>query len=597
MEYALHREEGFVVITGGPGTGKTTLIDDLLEDLNRSDFNIAKLTGSRLEGSEILWVVGYAFRIPVDGMDKAQILNRIQQHTETEYQRGRRSLLVIDEAQGLTNTALEELRFLTNLRIHGKSLLQILLVGQEELREQLMDKRLEQLQKRIIAACHLDPITLEQTVLYVLHRLRVAGWQGRPKLKSKLFPLLHKFSHGIPRRINTACSRMLLHGALEEQDEITAKEMQLVISELKTEYLLREEVVAFPESNNTKLERLTELIEQNMPTNPSPVSVQKTEQEQSESPQSGRPSLTTHEPVIQPESVKQPENTERAEQLETSTSRQQGKKRKMWVGTAPLRGFATTLLLLLSVLVIGLLLASPQELRWIAPEAFWSEIGITKIRDLLFPWAGKTVPQQQDPQLPQKFILNQRPTIHNESSDRPQLPDTDADLTDPDLDKDAQAADSSIPQKEIPRNELQEILAVKSDAETEEIKTNPDHAQTPLREKPDLPTMVEVAFRFNSAEVQPEFQRILDETASSLNIRKNSMTHIIGFTDSVGAKRYNALLSKKRASAVADYLRKKGVSEHQLQIEGRGESELQVDRRGKNARNRVVRVYTKPINK
>jgi len=597
MEYALHREEGFVVITGGPGTGKTTLIDDLLDDLNRSVFNIAKLTGSRLEGSEILWMVGYAFRIPVDGMDKAQILNRIQQHTETEYQRGRRSLLVIDEAQGLTNTALEELRFLTNLRIHGKSLLQILLVGQEELREQLMDKRLEQLQKRIIAACHLEPLTLEQTVLYVLHRLRVAGWQGRPKLKSKLFPLLHKFSHGIPRRINTACSRMLLHGALVEQDEITAKEMQLVISELKTEYLLREEVVAFPDSNNTKLERLTELIEQNMPTNPSPVSVQKTEQEQSESPQSGRPSLTTHEPVIQPESVKQPENTERAEQLETSTSRQQGKKRKMWIDTAPLRGFATTLLLLLSVLVIGLLLASPQELRWIAPEAFWSEIGITKIRDLLFPWTGKTVPQQQDPQLPQKFILNQRPTIHNESSDRPQLPDTDADLTDPDLDKDAQDADSSIPQKEIPQNDLQEIPAVKSDAEIEEIKTNPDHAQTPLRGKPNLATMVEVAFRFNSAEVQPEFQRILDETASSLNIRKNSMTHIIGFTDSVGAKRYNALLSKKRASAVADYLRKKGVSEDQLQIEGRGESELQVDRRGENARNRVVRVYTKPINK
>jgi len=717
MEYALHRKEGFVVITGGPGTGKTTLIDDLLEDLSRSDLNIAKLTGSRLDGSEVLLMVGYAFRIPVDGIDKAQVLNRIQHHMERDFQRGRRSLLVIDEAQGLAHTALEELRLLTNLRIHGKPILQIFLVGQEDLRERLMDKCQEQLHQRIVAACHLEPLTLEQTVLYVLHRLRVAGWQGRPKLKSKLFPLLHEFSHGIPRRINTACSRMLLHGALEEQDEITIKEMRLVISELKSERLLREGTISLPDSNHTKLEHLTELIEQNTPTNPSPVSVQKTEQEQSETSQSGKPSLTAQEPVMQPEPVIQQENTEQAEQLETPTSKQQGKKRKMGVDAVPLRGFAAALFLLISILVIGFMLASRQELRRIAPEAFWSEIGIIKIRDLIFPWAGKSVPQQQDPQSLQNSIPNQQPTIHGMSGDRPQLPDTehaqiqqlpkasqnilqnptppvsggettniltpdnDADLTDPDMERGALAADDPMLKEEPPQDELQDIPVVKYDAEPEETKSDTEHAQihqlpmaslstlqnpappvsegkitntptpdndadlsdpdmeggalaaddpvpkeepsqneshenpavksdaepeetrpdfehvhTQLRGKPNLPTMVEVAFRFNSAEVKPKYQQILDETAYSLNAMKKSMAHIIGFTDSVGARRYNTMLSKKRASAVANYLRKKGVSEHQLQIEGRGESELQVDRRGKNAQNRVVRIYTNAIN-
>lgn len=616
MECALDREEGFVVITGEPGTGKTTLIDDLLENLDRSDINIAKLTGARLDEDDILSMVGYAFRIPVDDMDKVQTLHRIQQYTESDFRRGRRSLLIVDEAQGLTRAALEELRLLVNLRIDGKPLLQIFLIGQEELREQLMDKRLEQLNQQIVAACHLESLTLEQTTLYVLYRLRVAGWQGNPKLNPKLFPFLHEFSQGIPRRINIACSRVLLHGALEERSELTDKEIRLVISELQTEHLYSADSFNLKDIKGFDLEHLAELIDQNTPKDSVPISAQGIEKKQSPTQQLDRSSPTPQEQVVQPEHVSPPERAEQSGQPEMPIPGMQGKRRKMGIGFAPLWGFAATLLLALSILILGLILTSPQELRRIAPESFWAEIGVTKIRGLVFRWTDGTLPLQQFLQSVQKVSQNPKSQGFIERRDKPQASDIHTGLLDPSMEEGIQVAHVSIPQKEIPREKAKVIPQVKSEPQKEipqkkakvipetksdtgikESKTNPDRTKTPSQEKSDLRTVMQVAFRFDSAEIQAKFQEPLNEIASSLNARKEITAHIIGFTDSVGDQNYNARLSERRALAVANYLRKKGVSEPQLQIEGRGEMELQGGLKEMSARSRVVRVYTKSINK
>ena len=149
-----------------------------------------------------------------------------------------RSLLIIDEAQDLAPSALEELRLLTNLQQNNVPLLQIFLVGQEQLRDLVMTPALEQVHQRIVAACHLAPLDEQTTRDYVLHRLRWVGWQDDPRLDDAIFPYIHKYSTGIPRLINLICSRLLLHGMVEERHELGEPDIQTAIESLAAEELL-----------------------------------------------------------------------------------------------------------------------------------------------------------------------------------------------------------------------------------------------------------------------------------------------------------------------------------------------------------------------
>lgn len=237
MAYAFMREEGFVMVTGRPGTGKTTLVGALIEHLSGENVRVANLVCSQLRADDLLKLVAYEFGVAVDVVEKGELLQRLTQQLRAWHRDGRRALLIVDEAQDLAVSAMEELRLLTNIQVGGKPLLQIFLLGQPELRELVLRPELEQVHQRIVAASHLKSLELEETREYILHRLDVVGWRGDPAFSQAVFPLVYKFSEGIPRRINLICSRLLLHCALEQRHRVEVADVREVIGELQDEHL------------------------------------------------------------------------------------------------------------------------------------------------------------------------------------------------------------------------------------------------------------------------------------------------------------------------------------------------------------------------
>jgi general secretion pathway protein A len=237
MAYAFMRAEGFVMITGRPGTGKTTLIGDLIESLARDNVTTANLVCTQLEADDLLKTVAYSFGVGSGNVDKAELLQRLTVLFRRWHRDGRRALLIVDEAQDLSVSAMEELRLLTNIQIDGQPLLQIFLLGQPELRDLILSPELEQVHQRIVAASHLEALQPEETEAYIRHRLEAVGWSGDPALSQAIFPLIYKFSEGVPRRINLICSRLFLHGGVEQRHEIAVKDIRVVIGELQSENL------------------------------------------------------------------------------------------------------------------------------------------------------------------------------------------------------------------------------------------------------------------------------------------------------------------------------------------------------------------------
>ncbi|KAB7623638.1 XrtA/PEP-CTERM system-associated ATPase [Alkalilimnicola sp. S0819] len=237
LEYGVRRAEGFVMITGRPGTGKTTLIDDLLASLKGAGVSIARLVSTQVEAGELLRLVAFSFGLDAEGADKATLLRRLEMFLREEAQAGRRAVLIVDEAQDVSAGALEELRLLTNLVHQGQPLLQVFLVGQAELRAVVRSKALEQLHQRLIAACHLEPLNLRECRAYIQYRLKRVGWQGDPAFADELYEGVHAFSQGVPRRINQVCSRLLLHGFVGEKHRLDGADLEAVIDDLREEML------------------------------------------------------------------------------------------------------------------------------------------------------------------------------------------------------------------------------------------------------------------------------------------------------------------------------------------------------------------------
>ena len=232
VQYALYRAEGFVMITGRPGTGKTTLGADLIASLPPDKYAIGHLVSSQLGGGDLLRMVAYAFGLGVPEPQKAHLLMRLMAFLAARHQQGMRSVLIIDEAQGLAPSALHELRRLSDLQHESHPLLQIVLLGQNSLREMLRTPEMEPIQQRLIAAWHLEPLGPEDTISYVRHRLEQAGWRGDPGFAPGVLPVVYQFSQGIPRRINLICSRLMLYAFLAESRTITAEDVQTVVQEL-----------------------------------------------------------------------------------------------------------------------------------------------------------------------------------------------------------------------------------------------------------------------------------------------------------------------------------------------------------------------------
>ena len=235
MLYALQRAEGFVSITGAPGTGKSTLVKELVSELSNSKINLVTLTSTQVGADDVLRLIAYAFGITNEGLNKASVLRRLELLLRDQYHRGRKNLLIVDEAQDLPQKSLEELRLLTNMEQDNYPLLQIFLVGQQQLLRLLNQDSMEQLRQRIVASCALQPLSLTDIEPYVLHRLQVAGWKHDPIIEPSAYTFLYHFSGGVPRNINQICSRLLLHGFVEDKHLLSANDASLVIDELRQE--------------------------------------------------------------------------------------------------------------------------------------------------------------------------------------------------------------------------------------------------------------------------------------------------------------------------------------------------------------------------
>ena len=237
LDYALRLGEGFIMVTGRPGTGKTTLAESFLKDLDSTRVLAERVAVSGLEADDLLRAVAYAYGIDASGLDKATLRHRIQQFVILQEQRGRRALLIIDEAQGLPYSALEELRLLADLQSGSRPLLQLFLVGQEKLRDLMCTPEMDQFQQRIIATCHLKPLGLRETRSYVKHRLFQAGWKGDPELTGAALLAIHQWSRGVPRHINKLCNRLLVLGYGMGKHILDVEEVQAISIELREEQL------------------------------------------------------------------------------------------------------------------------------------------------------------------------------------------------------------------------------------------------------------------------------------------------------------------------------------------------------------------------
>ncbi len=236
LGYGLAQGEGFIVITGDVGAGKTTLVSHLMATIDRERLTAANVVTTALDSKDIVRIVSENFDIDTDGMDKAQLLSAFEEFLHSEARAGRRCLLIVDESQNLPTGALEELRMLSNFQLGGQALLQIFLLGQPEFRDTLQQSdRLEQLRQRVIANHHLEPMEPHEIEPYITHRLSKAGWSGRPKITSDVFSLLYSETGGVPRKINTLMSRVMLMGAVEHAELIDQPLIGRVLADLNGE--------------------------------------------------------------------------------------------------------------------------------------------------------------------------------------------------------------------------------------------------------------------------------------------------------------------------------------------------------------------------
>ena len=235
LRYGLSQSEGFIVVTGEIGTGKTTLVRMLCAELPEDEFVTAQIVTTQLSAEDTLRMVAQAFMIATDNANKSTLLSRIHTFFTEQLRRGRRVLLIVDEAQNLQQQALEELRMLSNFTVDGQPGLQTFLLGQAEFRQTMQSPHLEQFRQRVIAACHLMPLRQAEVRTYIEHRLKQAGWKERPQLKTEAFDAVFECTGGVPRRINTLLDRVLLFGFLEECTVIDKEAVQTVAEELRQE--------------------------------------------------------------------------------------------------------------------------------------------------------------------------------------------------------------------------------------------------------------------------------------------------------------------------------------------------------------------------
>lgn len=232
LEYGVHQNEGFIVVTGEVGAGKTTIVRSLLEALDHTKVIAAQLVSTQLDADDTLRMVAAAYGVRFKDLAKAELLLALEAFFVDIARRGMRCLLIVDEAQNLTQRAVEELRMLSNFQFESHALLQTFLVGQPEFRTIMLSPQMTQLRQRVIAGCHLGPLDKDDVGAYIQHRLKHAGSKGEPVFEDEAYDAVYKASGGIPRRINAVCDRLLLMGFLSAKKVFTRGDVEDVAAEI-----------------------------------------------------------------------------------------------------------------------------------------------------------------------------------------------------------------------------------------------------------------------------------------------------------------------------------------------------------------------------
>ncbi len=232
LEYGIHQNEGFIVVTGEIGAGKTTIVRGLLETLDKTRVIAAQLVSTQLDADDMLRMVAAAFGVGGKNSTKSDLILSLEAFLVDVARQGKRCLLIVDEAQNLTQRAVEELRMLSNFQFESHALLQSFLVGQPEFRAILLSPQMEQLRQRVIAACHIGPLNLSETQEYIQHRIKCAGSTGDPQFDPDAYGSIHRASAGIPRRINAICDRLLLAGFLSNKKTFNKEDVEAIAIEI-----------------------------------------------------------------------------------------------------------------------------------------------------------------------------------------------------------------------------------------------------------------------------------------------------------------------------------------------------------------------------
>lgn len=236
LQYGVEQGDGFIVVTGNIGTGKTTIIQALLNELKEdSDILVAQLTSTQLDENDLLQMIASSFGLPGEGMSKAALLNNLEKFLRQKYSENKRVLLIVDEAQNMPDRSLEELRMLSNYQQDGRPLFQSFLIGQEQFKKIINRKDMEQLKQRVIASYHLDALDAEETRHYIEYRLECVGWKKDPEFNKEAFNRIFEYTGGVPRRINIFCDRLMLYAAMSELHKINIKTVEEVVAEFGEE--------------------------------------------------------------------------------------------------------------------------------------------------------------------------------------------------------------------------------------------------------------------------------------------------------------------------------------------------------------------------
>src|SRR5256886_5722683 len=233
LMYGVQTRKGFILLSGEVGTGKTTLINRVLDWLHQQTMRTAFIFNSRMNTTHLFDFILSEFEIPCDSRSKSQQLMKLNQWLLERYRSGETAVLIIDEAQNLTFPVLEEIRLLTNLETSSEKLLQIVLSGQPELEQKLMEPQLRQLRQRIVFRSRTVPLTKEETYGYIAERLRIAGRNGQPIFSKEAMDSVNHYAKGIPRVVNLLCEHALINSFAEGIKPVPANRSEEHTSEFQ----------------------------------------------------------------------------------------------------------------------------------------------------------------------------------------------------------------------------------------------------------------------------------------------------------------------------------------------------------------------------